>query len=296
MKKDQPVFEKKDDETFHLKKEFIDDIINKIPVEYNDLEKTIYVYYILCYILTYDNNYYIKHGTEENRMRKNMFNISNENNEIVCFQFASAFKDILDSLGIQTSNLVYNFKNDDEFFDTHQGLKILVDGLVLDSDPTRKGADADDLAFVKIGKIGSGIRCDMLQSNLQEEFLQAKKKVSERIINDLNISYYKEIEDDLRAFKNVYVDELCEDKSIMLIFIFYEIGKLNLSRIDSLALFNQLFNSSFTSDERKYIGFKIITTETEWSVTVKCENYNIYYNFDTKEMPYYFKRDNKKSK
>ena len=272
-----------DNKTYHLSKEFINRIITKIPDGYNDLEKTLYVYYMLCYILTYDNYYYSNDKTEKNEMRKNMSNISEKDNEVVCYQFASALKDILNTLGIATSNLIYSIESKEKFYNTHQGLKILVNGMVLNADSTRKGAEADDLSFVKIGKIGDGIRCEMFEINLQEQFLQAKNKVSKELIENLNIGYYQEIEDDLRAFENIYGDYI-EDKSKKLSLIFYEINRLNLSRVDSLALYFNLYNSLFTDEERKYIKNKITTTDFEWSVDIKIGNDYIYYNFDTKNI------------
>lgn len=268
---------------YHLNDGFINRIINKIPKDYNDLEKVLYVYYTLCYILTYDNHYYVDDKTINNRLRSSLFNIDESNNEVVCYQFANSLKDILDSLGIETSDLRYN---KDMFMNYHQGLNILVDGMILDADSTRHGADNDDLSFVKIGKIGNGIRCNMHDIDMQHKFLQAKKKVSERIIEDYNINYYIEIEDDLRAFNNACSSDIFSDISKKFSIIFYELDKLQLSRVDSLALYNQLFKNLFTNDDKKFIKNIYTLNEDEWSVVIRSNNrFNndtLQYNFDTK--------------
>lgn len=274
-----------DDKKYHLSNDFIDKIISKIPKDYNDLEKVLYVYYTLCYILTYDNHYYVDNKTINNTLRSSMFNIDEMNNEVVCYQFASSLKDILNSLEIETSNLKYNY-NQDKFMNSHQKLTIHVDNMILDADSTRLGADNDDLTFVKIGKIGNGIRCSMYNKDSQQKFLQAKKKVSERIIDDYNINYYKDIEEDLRAFNNVYSRDIIKDTSKKFSLIFYELDKFQLSRVDSLALYNQLFKYLFTDDEKNNIRNSYTQTEDEWSVKIWSDdmlnNNTLYYNFDTK--------------
>ncbi|MBQ6497520.1 MAG: hypothetical protein IJI58_02260 [Bacilli bacterium] len=274
-----------DDKKYHLSNDFINKIISKIPEDYNDLEKVLYVYYTLCYILTYDNHYYVDNKTINNTLRSSMFNIDEMNNEVVCYQFASSLKDILNSLEIETSNLKYNY-NQDKFMNSHQKLTIHVDNMILDADSTRLGADNDDLTFVKIGKIGNGIRCNMYNKDSQQKFLQAKKKVSERIIDDYNINYYKDIEEDLRAFNNVYSRDIIKDTSKKFSLIFYELDKFQLSRVDSLALYNQLFKYLFTDDEKNYIRNSYTQTEDEWSVKIRSDdmlnNNTLYYNFDTK--------------
>ena len=274
-----------DDKKYHLNNDFINKIISKIPEDYNDLEKVLYVYYTLCYILTYDNHYYVDDKTINNTLRSSMFNIDEMNNEVVCYQFASSLKDILNSLEIETSNLKYNY-NQDKFMNSHQKLTIHVDNMILDADSTRLGADNDDLTFVKIGKIGNGIRCSMYNKDSQQKFLQAKKKVSERIIDDYNINYYKDIEEDLRAFNNVYSRDIIKDTSKKFSLIFYELDKFQLSRVDSLALYNQLFKYLFTDDEKNYIRNSYTQTEDEWSVKIWSDdmlnNNTLYYNFDTK--------------
>ena len=282
-----------DNESYHLSKEFINQIIQKIPAEYNKLEKTLYVYYFLCYIFTYDNYYYSNDKIEKNMMRKNMFSINEKDNEVVCYQFASAFKDVLNTLEIKTSNLIYNGK--EKFYNTHQSLKIYVDEMLLDADSTRRGADADDLSFVKIGKIGNGIRCEMFDSNLQERFHQAKNKVSKEIKEELNLGYYQEIEDDLRAFENIYGNKYVnylKDKSKKFSLIFYEISRLNLSRVDSLALYSNLYDTLFSPEEKEHIKYKVNTTDLDWSININIGSNYIYYNFDTKQIDYNIMNNN----
>lgn len=275
-----------DSDNYHLSKDFVDSIIEKIPAEYSDLEKTLYVYYMLCNTLTYDNYYYNdkENRKEHNMVRNNMVSISEKNNEVVCYQFASALKDILSTLGIRTSNLNYS-SNPEKFADKHQKLEIFVDGLVIDADSTRRGLEVNDLAFFKIGKIGDGIRCEMFSKNLQEKFLKAKNKVSKDIMRDLNIVYYQELEDDIRAFENVCGYNV-EDKSKKISFIFYEMSKINLSRVDSRGLLYQLYNRIFNDEEKKIIKYRFNTTNEEWSVSIEIGDNSFYYNFDTKVIDY----------
>ncbi len=282
FEKKTAIVKEKDDEKYHLSSDFINGTIEKIPTEYNDLEKTMYVYYMLCYILTYDNNYYIDNKREKNIMRNSMLDVSKENNEVVCYQFASALKDILNALGIRTSKLNYSKSNPEMFVDAHQQLQILANGMVLEADSTRRGAGSDDLTFFKIGVVGDGIRCEMFSKDLQEQFLQAKSKVSKKIMTDLRIEHYQEIEEDLRAFKNVFRDS--KDKSKKMALLFYEINKINLSRVDSFSLFNKLYNSIFDEEERKQIIYEIIATNKEWSVNIRIGDINFHYNFDTKSI------------
>lgn len=283
-----------DSKDYHLNEAFKKSIIEKIPPEYNDLEKTLYVYYVLCYLLSYDNYYYFineqvlnKHifydeSKIKNTDRSSMNAIDEKNNEVTCYQFASALKDVLDELGIRTSKLHYNKNNTQRFVDAHQEIQILVDGMLLDADSTRRGADSDDLAFFKLGKISDGIRCEMFSKDEQEQFFKAKNKVSERVIKDLKIEFFRELDEDLKAFNDIYPS--CEDKSKKMSFIAYEMSKINLSRVDSLALFVDMFYKVFNSDERSLIKYETTIENEEWAIDVNIGEFNYHYDFDTKTM------------
>ena len=62
--------------------------------------------------------------------------------------------------------------------------------------------------------------------------------------------------------------------------------KFNDTSVDSLALFDKLYNSIFDDDERKQIIYEITTTDVEWSVNIRIGEVNFHYDFDTKSIEY----------
>ena len=88
-----------------------------------------------------------------------------------------------------------------------------------------------------------------------------------------------------------FLTENIDNESKKLSLIFYEVSRFDLSRVDSLALFFNLYNSLFTEEEKENIKTEVTTTDFEWSVNIKIGNDYIYYNFDTKKIDYNIKNN-----
>lgn len=149
-------------------------ILNSVPSDFNQLEKTIYIYERLSQIFSYDPFYYIEQqGHSEVR---NIEEYSDENNKIVCYEFAYILADLLREIGVE---YIYE-KNprDGKFANSHANLEFLVGDLVLFADSTTSVLEGD-LSRIKFDDQVKGIRCQLFDKEKQEKFKKAKTRVTE---------------------------------------------------------------------------------------------------------------------
>ena len=151
-------------------------ILNSVPSDFSKLEKAIYIYERLSQILSYDPFYYIENqGHSEVR---SIEEYSDENNKIVCYEFAYILADLLREIGVE---YIYERNpRDGKFSRSHANLEFLVDDLVLFADSTTSVLEGD-LTRIKFDDQVSGIRCQLFDKEKQEMFKKAKARVTEHL-------------------------------------------------------------------------------------------------------------------
>ena len=162
---------------------FSNEIINSIPSEFTQLEKTIYVYSKLCKLLSYDPVYFITEDKSSDILAiDNIDKFDENNNSIVCHHFAYILSDILRKIGVEdieeNINITQLYGIDQ--FNGHSNIKYCIDGNVIFADST-KSVIGGDLADHKFQNNLNGIRCELYDESKQSEFQNAKAKVEKYI-------------------------------------------------------------------------------------------------------------------
>lgn len=163
---------------YEVNASFISDIITSIPGELNKLEKTIYAYSKLCQILSYDSVYFM--NSKIGRFENEVGNFDRENNNVVCHEFTYIFAEILFKLGVEYVSKNMTIIPNTGYFNGHSNLKYIVDNNVIFADSTRT-IIGGDLTGQKFSSNLTGIRSELYDNDLQQEFSTAKSNVQKYI-------------------------------------------------------------------------------------------------------------------
>lgn len=98
-----------------------ENLISNIPEDFNQLEKSIYLYIKLCQIFSYDDVYYYNDKTETHRNVSNILDYNEKNNKVVCYEFAYIYSDLLRSIRI--NHIKEKETKDDRFDKSHANIE-----------------------------------------------------------------------------------------------------------------------------------------------------------------------------
>lgn len=208
------------------------EIINSIALEFNDIEKIIYIYIRLCKFFTYDDEFYI--GLKnENRI--------NTNNKINCIEFSNIFCELLDKLNIK--DIIYSKI---KYGEGHQFVNIEYKGKTISFDST--------LSILNGDLINSKMNLP-LSINKYGKFIEETQKVYQYIesLNKKNKKIYKLIK---KSNNNKIIMGLKFRINIFLINISRKKFNDNMSQISYII---KLYKKIFSKYERENnIKFDII--------------------------------------
>lgn len=236
-------------------KKLRDKIINSIPQDFNQLEKSIYIYDMLSQILSYDPIFYIESmGHVE---VGNIESYDEDNNKVVCYEFAYILADLLREIGIE--HIMESGLMGEKFSKGHANIAYLVDDMVIFADSTTSVLEGD-LSNAKFDDKYRGIRCELYNKEKQEKFKVAKDKVSQ----------YMKTQDLLLDLDIPKVDGLTELTEMERIKIFVErLFSFNLDNLDLVAVANKLKSDLNISE---YVKTNIYTTrDIDGKIYLKVE-------------------------
>ncbi|MBQ9318683.1 MAG: hypothetical protein IJR82_03550 [Bacilli bacterium] len=190
----------------HMNEDLKKELIVSVPDTFDALEKSIYNYYKLCQLLSYDSIYYINNKSKENEPVSNIGNYNSSNNNVICYEFSYIYSDSLQEIGI--TNIEECPLNDGKFQNRHANIKYLVDDLVIFADSTTSVLDGD-LSTAKYTSELKGIRCELYDESSQKRFKRAKEKVR------LYIEKENALIDSMLLTKEQYFDLSINDKIIL---------------------------------------------------------------------------------
>ncbi len=215
---------------FHLDDSIKSKIINSIPKDFSNLERAIYVYTKLCQIFSYDPVYYFKEEAGNHSSIANIENYNEENNEVVCYEFAYILSDVLKDMGI--SHIKERNNEEQKFQNSHTNISFLVDDFVIFADSTTT-VEAGDLSSSKYSLDLKGIRCMQYDDEIQQRFMQAKGKVKSYIVE-------QDEKYNMMIPNKDYIEELNENQKVVL---FNNcLVNCNLENIDFLSYANKLIS------------------------------------------------------
>ena len=261
---------------FHLDNNIKSKIINSVPKDFSNVERVIYVYTKLCQIFSYDSIYYFKEDAGNHSSIATIENYNEENNEVVCYEFAYILSDVLKDMGI--SYIKERNNTGQKFANSHTNISFLVDDFVIFADSTTT-VEAGDLSSSKYSLDLKGIRCMQYDDEIQQRFMQAKNKVKSYIV--------KEDEKYNMMIPNKdYVNSLSDNQKVVL---FNNcLVNSNLENIDFLSYANKLI-STLNLNINTFIYYD---TETESKVWLKVSLDN-YKDFENDRISYFIDSTNK---
>lgn len=234
-----------------VNEELWDDILNKIPKDFNNLEKAYYIYYQLCKTFTYNHYYFVNGETKKDTGISistkiyNLDKLNKTNNQVVCYEILAIFEkfmnhlnipyDMTDSLGGSGHSISY---------ETHKRMSLIIDEYLLEADATR-GVITGDMPLAKENRPLEGFICLNYNEETQDRFNASLKKVHDYIKEtekqetsffDIVDSYQNLIEED-QSFEITDADKL----SILV----NSISQTTLSETDRLVYISELTKMLF---------------------------------------------------
>lgn len=136
-----------------VNKKLESEILGKIPENYSNLEKAIFIYYELCKKLNYSLAYFLNDTEATNRILnvKNIENVDGDKNtEVVCFTFNAILAKLLVTAKICDESALSNVVIDNNQFSPHHiPLVINIDGFNYIVDSSKGVFDNNDLTLSK---------------------------------------------------------------------------------------------------------------------------------------------------
>lgn len=220
------------------------DIWSKVPEDFTTLEKAYYIYYQLCKIFTYDEEWYASTGLAEppDSKHKDIFyleELNKDENQVVCYEFNAIYSKFLESLGIE-----YEYTINCRYAGGHEGLNFIANQFYVSADSTIDSIIYGDMPAAKQGLPLTGFKLLNYKASTQEEFDASIKKVND---------YIKKEEEQDKSFSdlvNQYKTNLENPKDLSseerLNILLTSLEKSTLPPTDSLGYVHTLIKNLFS--------------------------------------------------
>lgn len=243
----------------HIDKSLEDAILSGIPVDFNDLEKAIYIYIKMCRIFTYNEEYFTKYLDEDiKRKHKDLSyvdQINLFNNEAVCFEFNIIYAAFLNRLGIKFKSNYMGY-HDEVYGEGHVKMEFRWGKFLVRADAVSYMTKSD-LTYAKVSQPLIGLVCLNKNKETQEEFEEALNKVYMHILREENvnsktdiihISFFEEILNEFFKIFTKLKDIRFEERISIMV---RKANNMHLKGVDYFSYLLQLQKILFTPLERQ---------------------------------------------
>ena len=243
----------------HIDKSLEDAILSSIPVDFNDLEKAIYIYIKMCRIFTYNEEYFTKYFDEDiKRKHKDLSyvdQINLFNNEAVCFEFNIIYAAFLNRLRIKFKSNYMGY-HDEVYGEGHVKMEFRWDKFLVRADAVSYMTKSD-LTYAKVSQPLIGLVCLNKNEETQEEFEEALNKVYMHILRKENANSKNDIihtpffEEILNEFFKIFTklkDIRFEERISIMV---RKANNMHLKGVDYFSYLLQLQKMLFTPLERQ---------------------------------------------
>ena len=246
------------EDTLHTKITLSDELVQAVfkdmPTNLDDLGKSIYIYIMLCKILSYDEEFHALNEEGEVILKHQDYHhveeISPANNQVTCYEFNLIYAKFLDMLNIHFKS-DYRGSIDESGYGTgHANLTYRTGKYLVLADSTERILEGD-IASSKMNKALTGIR--VLNKNVQtkEEFRKTFDYVYELIKKREN--YPEETFDYLICEYQKKTDNYQEiDFNTKIDVFFSKIKNIKLVGVDAMAYLLHLKRIIFNYDEQRF--------------------------------------------
>ena len=231
-----------------MNSEFKDEILNSIPSDYTQLEKSIYLYIKLCQTLSYDASYYVSKSENiaKHESFSNLKQITTQNPDAVCYEFVTLYSELLEKLGIKHLARTHFSLNVDEnnqpivdgFMDNHSSLDFTADNIIVSADSTISVLNGD-LINAKLGNELNGLKCKNVNKEDREVFEKSLEKVYSGFEKNNNFKEYQN-----KIIEIPLTSRLRQ--------LFNDITNINAQSVDFISYITNLKHKYFTPDELQW--------------------------------------------
>lgn len=161
----------------HINPELKEALTKDIPTNYNPLEKAIYIYFKMCDILSYDEEFFATNEKGKTALKHADINhistITPENNLVVCYEFNAIYAKMLEELNINyeiISSIIGTYGRG------HAYLEFRYDKFLIRADAVAPFFKSD-IFYIKINELPNGLKCYNSNTNTRHEFNEILKRV-----------------------------------------------------------------------------------------------------------------------
>lgn len=234
---------------YELDEELENYILSSVPKEYNKLQKSIYIYYKLCTILTYDDDFYLTKnnfiGVRNLQEMKDIGKINLLNNKVNCYCFTRIYAKLLRKIDINYR--IESLINDSGI--SHEYLTYRVGKYIIKADST-KNIIFGDIANIKTGNLPNGLESTNKNINSNLEFEKQKIEMYKKVRNEFEKENKNETKLKIGFFKSLTgINPRLKEK------ILYLVQKAKETNLEGIDLINKLLtleNNIFTNEEKEY--------------------------------------------
>ena len=162
------------DHSINMNQRLRENLLANVPEEFTQMEKSMYLYIKLCQTFSYDDVYTLNPKTPTKGEVSNVAEYDEDNNKVVCYEFAYIYSELLRSIGI--AHIREKAPSMGRFNNSHAYIEFLTDNIPIFADSTTSVESGDLFNAKSYGKL-NGFRCQLLDQDAQKEFRSSLKKV-----------------------------------------------------------------------------------------------------------------------
>lgn len=253
---------------------FKEEIFSSIPEDFDTFEKAFYIYYKMCLLLTYDEEYFAKRSLQAKNIHKDFTrlpNITKENNKVICYEFNAIYARLLKDLGIK-----YELNGSHNYGEGHAYLTFRIDKFLVNADST-VGMIKSDLGYAKNGLLLTGFTIENTNEKTKKLFEEKVDKVYNYIKsnNDSNYKHTGTVRELAYLEKALSMDLSLEEKVAIFISMCKDSTLEVMDRIPyEIKLKGILFKDNKKEKEQFAINYISCETDPNRYQTTKILTYN----------------------
>lgn len=257
---------------FSLNDELKKHIVSCMPKDFTDLQKTMYIYIMMCKEFVYDEEFFVL--TKEERLLKSYASVdyintlSLDNKSAVCFEFNAIYAMFLNELNI---NFKSNYEKTDKesYGNAHVHINFRVGKFLINADPLFF-IFTGDFVNAKVNEPLKGLTCKNKNENTKTEFFDNLNYVYNYINsfdNFKNNDCIDKLIDLYDGCTNSVLNVSIEDRINALVKIF---DNTNFEGLELVALLVRLRRMLFTLPEQKHnFGYTLVKTLEEGTLSLR---------------------------
>ncbi len=236
-----------------LEQEIMNGVSDDLPL----LDKALFVYINMCYLLTYNDEYYaveqLGEAVIKHRDISYISGITLDNNEVTCYEFNAIYSYMLSKLGIHFKNYISDYSSG--YGEGHEYLTFRVGKFLVEADSVTSIINGD-LVNVKINRGIDGLFCYNKNDDTVNEF----ESILNRVILKAEEFHSGKKKYNLVATDVIDLDyedfDVSLEKRVLSMLKYMDCS--NLKGIAALSYLLKLRKQIFTKEEQEFVKIRLV--------------------------------------